>query len=63
MLLFDTLGESGATKPADLAAALAARLGRVRGADWTRAGTIAAMRSVADGAVVPYPADGSGGGD
>ncbi|MBK6899210.1 MAG: amino acid ABC transporter substrate-binding protein [bacterium] len=63
MLLFDTLGESGATRPADLAAALTARLARVRDAGWTTAELAAAMRSIVDGAIVPYPATGTGGRD
>jgi branched-chain amino acid transport system substrate-binding protein len=56
MLLFDTLGESGATRPADLAAALRARLARVRNADWSTAELLPAMRTVHDGAIVRFPA-------
>ncbi len=56
MLLFDTLGESGATRPVDLAAALTARLTRVRSAAWTAEQLPTAMRTVRDGAIVPWPA-------
>ncbi|MBA4377108.1 MAG: hypothetical protein C0395_00305 [Gemmatimonas sp.] len=55
MLLFDTLGESGATTPTDLAAALRARLTRLRAADWTTEGLPAAMRTIQHGVIVPYP--------
>jgi ABC-type branched-subunit amino acid transport system substrate-binding protein len=56
MLLFDTLGESGATRPSDLTAALTARTARIRGADWTAAELPAAMRTVREGVVAPWPA-------
>ncbi len=55
MLLFDTLGECGATTPSDLAAALRARLSRLRATDWQTEELPAAMRTIQDGVIIPFP--------